>query len=71
MHVPAPTLLFLMKLRNGLTCTRLWCRAPGHPAPFKLRGVEDGQAGVPLVCGFHAAVVVSAGSRGDCQSSPS
>lgn len=36
LHVPAPTLLLLKKLKNYLTCTRLWCRASGHPAAFQL-----------------------------------
>lgn len=50
MHVPAPTLLFLMKLKNDLTCTRLWYKAPGHPAAFNSGAAERGWQAIECLC---------------------
>lgn len=55
MHVPAPTLLFLMKLKNDLTWTELSGAEPQStllPSSSEAVGRGDQWARVPVACGF-------------------
>lgn len=60
MHVPAPTLLFLMKLKNDLTWTGLSGAEPQStllPSSSGAEGRGDWRARVPVPVVFHAPVV--------------
>lgn len=52
--MPAPTLLFLMKLKNDLTWERLKCRAPAHPSTPQISGTSGRgpQAGLKSTSGL-------------------